>query len=85
MRFARRVSNSPRETAGRVGHDEDERSEGSEERQVRAAETARSTSEREAEWMEEVMRVPVEGSWTEMGVEFPGTNSLLMKRPVGWV
>lgn len=81
MRFARRVSNSPRETAGRVGHDE-----GSEEvRQVRAAETARSTSEREAEWMEEVMRVPVEGSWTEMGVEFPGTNSLLMKRPVGWV
>lgn len=84
MRFARRVSNSPRETAGRVGHDEG--SEGSEEeRQVRAAETARSTSEREAEWMEEVMRVPVEGSWTEMGVEFPGTNSLLMKRPVGWV
>lgn len=82
MRFARRVSNSPRETAGRDGHDD----EGSEvERQVRAAETARSTSEREAEWMEEVMRLPVEGSWTEMGVEFPGTNSLLMKRPVGWV
>lgn len=84
MRFARRVSNSPRETAGRVGHDEEE-SESEEERQVRAAETARSTSEREAEWMEEVMRLPVEGSWTEMGVEFPGTNSLLMKRPVGWV
>lgn len=83
MRFARRVSNSPRETAGRVGHDEG--SEEEVERQVRAAETARSTSEREAEWMEEVMRVPVEGSWTEMGVEFPGTNSLLMKRPVGWV
>lgn len=81
MRFARRVSNSPRETAGRDGHDEGSE----EERQVRAAETARSTSEREAEWMEEVMRVPVEGSWTEMGVEFPGTNSLLMKRPVGWV